>query len=63
MSVDKIALKRRVDEMLFAMLGSEELVERWWNSQNLHFKLEKPYLIWEVDPIAVYKYVADHTQK
>lgn len=61
MSVDK--LKRQVDAMLLAMLGSEELVMRWWHSQNFHFNLEKPYIVWETDPEAVWRYVADHTQK
>jgi len=45
------------------MLGSKQLVDRWWNSPNWHFKLEKPYIIWDTDPMAVWKYVADHTQK
>lgn len=53
-------LKQRVDQMLLAMLGSELLVQRWWNSQNFHFNLEKPYLVWEVDPESVYRYVAGH---
>lgn len=51
-------MKERVNEMLLAMLGSEHLVQRWWDSQNWHFKLEKPYIVWESDPEAVYSYVA-----
>lgn len=56
-------MKKRVDEMLLAMLGSELMVQRWWDSQNWHFKLEKPYIVWEVNPEAVYNYVLDHMQK
>jgi len=62
-AADKQTLEKRVDEMLLAMLGSKQLVDRWWNSPNWHFKLEKPYIIWDTDPMAVWKYVADHTQK
>lgn len=56
-------LEKRVNAALFAMLGSEDLVKRWWHSQNWHFKLEKPYIVWETDPMSVYKYVIDHLQK
>lgn len=64
MSVTNLeSMKAKVDRMLLAMLGSEELVQRWWNSQNFHFNLEKPYIVWEVDPMSVYKYVLDHVQK
>lgn len=57
------SMKAKVDRVLLAMLGSEELVQRWWYSQNFHFNLEKPYIVWETDPMAVYKYVLDHVQK
>ena len=64
MSVTNLeSMKAKVDSMLLAMLGSELLVQRWWYSQNFHFNLEKPYIVWEVDPMSVYKYVLDHVQK
>jgi len=56
-------LEKRVNAALLAMLGSEHLVQRWWHSQNWHFNLEKPYIVWETDPMSVYKYVIDHLQK
>jgi len=58
MNADK--MKEQVDEMLLALLGSELLVQRWWDSQNWHFKLEKPYIVWESDPKAVWNYVVSH---
>lgn len=56
-------MKKHIDEMLLAMTGSELLVQRWWHSQNWHFKLEKPYIVWETDPQSVYNYVAMHANK
>ena len=56
-------MKTRVDEMLLAMLGSELLVQRWWHSQNWHFNLEKPYVVWDYDPESVYSYVAGNAFK
>jgi len=54
---EKEKLYKQVNTMLFAMIGSPELVDMWWNSQNFHFKLEKPSIVWEYDPQSVYDYV------
>ena len=43
--------------MLREMLGSEEMVERWWHTQNWHFKLEKPDIVLDYDPSAVYDFI------
>lgn len=51
-------LKMQVDTMLLALLGSQELVERWWSGENWHFNLERPEVIWSKDPNVVYAYVA-----
>lgn len=44
-----------VDDMLLALLGTEALVEMWWNSQNANFKFQKPI---DCDREEVYNYVA-----
>lgn len=53
-------MKTLVDRMLLGLLGSQELVERWWTGENWHFNLERPDVIWSKDPDAVYAYVAGH---
>lgn len=39
-------LKHIVDKHLFAMLGSDEFVTRWWDSPNAYFKLQRPIDLW-----------------
>lgn len=60
---EKKELFKQVNTMLLAMLGSQKLVDRWWNSQNFYFNLEKPYLVWEYDPQSVYNYVCGYAMK
>lgn len=60
---EKEELLKQVNTMLLAMIGSPKLVDVWWNSQNFHFKLEKPYLVWEYDPQSVYDYVCGYAMK
>lgn len=36
----------KLDIILFAMLGSKELVAKWWDSPNYHFKLSTPNEVW-----------------
>lgn len=48
--------KDRLNEILFSMLGSQELVERWWTTPNRAFDMQTPeaadllivkdYVIW-----------------
>jgi hypothetical protein len=52
-----------VDRMLLAMLGSTELVSRWWGSPNKAFDLRMPSEVWEDDPMKVYRYVLGYLQK
>jgi hypothetical protein len=49
--------KLQVNEMLFALIGSAELVAQWWKSPNWHFKLKTPEDIWESSPNEVFDYV------
>ena len=53
--------KLHVNEMLFALIGSAELVSQWWKSPNWHFKLETPEVVWERNPDEVFDYVYRHS--
>ena len=45
---DKTMLRKsRVDMHLCAMLGSYELVDKWWNSPNRAFAMSTPDQIWQ----------------
>jgi hypothetical protein len=46
-----------LNRMLFAMLGSDELVYLWWRSPNKAFNNESPYLTYIVNPDKVKKYI------
>ncbi len=61
MNADK--MKAQVDAMLLGLLGSQELVERWWNGENWHFNLKRPVVVWSKDPDEVYAYVAGFCYK
>ena len=47
-------LKRENDALLMAMLGSKELVEKWWHSPNKGFDMAHPA---DVDPKQVQEYL------
>lgn len=38
----KVLSKEQLDRVLLALLGSVELVEKWWDSPNKAFDLKKP---------------------
>lgn len=60
----KLTNKREhLDKVLFAMLGSDELVVGWWSSPNYHFNLSTPNDIWysgEDGQIEVSRYILSH---
>ena len=39
-------LKEKVNHWLFQMMGSDELVERWWQSPNRYWDGRTPTDIW-----------------
>jgi len=49
--------KSRLDGLLFAMLGDQELVKRWWAGPNLAFDNQPPEKIFENDPVRVRDYI------
>lgn len=48
---------------LRAMLGSDELVEHWWDSPNLAFDNKTPSQLFEQDTYPVIRYVLNHLQR
>lgn len=46
-----------LDEMLLGLLGSPQLVKRWWQSPNLAFDLQTPDQVWSNDPDQVRQYI------
>ena len=49
-------LREFCDEMLFALVGSEELAEAWWVNYNKAFD-KTPNEQWEEDLRTVYNYL------
>lgn len=49
--------KKRLDGLLFAVIGSETLVERWWNSPNHAFNLQHPSDVFVIEPEVVRDYI------
>lgn len=52
-------VKERLDGLLLGILGSEDLVDIWWNTQNKAFDYETPKTTWLVDPRKVTNYILD----
>ena len=38
---------KQINGILFALLGSLELVQRWWLSPNITFELRCPQEVWD----------------
>ena len=45
--------KSQLDEMLFGMLGSRDLVHAWWNTENRAFNYVMPKDVYYQDPEGV----------
>jgi hypothetical protein len=55
--------KRKLNIMLFAMLGSDDLVNRWWESPNLAFENKTPNQVYEENQRQVIDYVLGYLQR
>lgn len=55
-------IKRDLNVCLFALLGSDELVNQWWTSTNLAFEGKTPQEAFEVDQQEVIDYVLSYLQ-
>ena len=55
--------KQDLNTCLFAMLGSDELVNKWWESPNLAFENKTPNEVYEENEQQVIDYVLSYLQK
>jgi len=49
--------KKRLDGLLFAIMGDGTLVDRWWNSPNGFFEGQPPAQVLDQDPQRVCDYI------
>lgn len=49
--------RTKLNQILFALIGSSELVEQWWDSPNKAFDGENPSNILDTDPQKVVQYI------
>lgn len=49
--------KKELNNYLFALLGSDELVAQWWHTPNKNWNGETPYSVWNRNPEDVEKYI------
>ena len=55
--------RRKLNVCLFAMLGNDDLVNRWWESPNLAFENKTPNEVYEKNEQQVIDYVLSYLQK
>jgi hypothetical protein len=56
----KQLLKKRCNDLLLALVGSELLREVWWTSANKGFDDQTPADVFEKNPLAVYNYICHY---
>jgi hypothetical protein len=49
----------RLNRMLMSLLGSDELVQRWWTSPNRAFDYQTPKQVFDTNPNRVVQYILD----
>ncbi len=49
--------KVELNALLAELLGSEDLISRWWHSPNRHWDNRTPYDVWREQPKAVENYI------
>ena len=57
------SVREKLDVILFSMLGSRELVEKWWVSPNKAFNMNTPLALMEDKKHEVIDYVLGHALK
>ena len=58
--IENVIIKSDINRYLFAMMGSPQLVDGWWDSPNKAFDMKTPDEIYQVDAEGrkrVYQYV------
>lgn len=49
--------KHELNDLLYKLLGSEDLVARWWHTPNRYWDGQTPYTVYTRDEKAVTDYV------
>ncbi len=57
----KLSIKKTLHPNLFGLLGSEDLIELWWKSQNKAFSYRTPEEMLDIDSNVVVNYVYRHS--
>jgi hypothetical protein len=57
--INVIETEARLNRMLMGLLGSEELVQRWWTIPNRAFDYQTPRQVFDTIPDRVAQYVLD----
>lgn len=55
--------KEKLNKVLFAMLGNNDLVYGWWDSPNRHWEMQTPNHVWENSDegrVEVIRYILNH---
>lgn len=55
----KSEMKSKYDRLLIALLGKEELIERWWISKNRAFDMKTPLEMYAENANRVDQYIKD----
>ena len=58
--IENVIIKSDINRYLYAMMGSPQLVDGWWDSPNKAFDMKTPDEIYQVDAEGrkrVYQYV------
>jgi len=53
--------KNRLTGLLFAIMGSNTLVERWWATPNKSLDMKSPNLMYEINPERVRDLILSYT--
>jgi hypothetical protein len=46
-----------LDKILMGMLGTEDLITKWWNGPNRNWHGQTPAQVYETDPESVVAYI------
>ena len=59
-----ISIDEKANRILKALLGTDELVQRWWSSPNRAFDMQLPDDLWHTNSgrIKVYNYLLDQME-
>ena len=55
--------KHELNDLLYQLLGSDDLVSRWWHTPNKNWDGRTPYSVWAENPINVEQYITYFASK